>query len=298
MTCKKFYAKKDINGFPVPGTMMGYDKYQDCLCSLLEIPEETPSVLPGQTQSFHPGKVRFFIGLDCDGKIIPNSLISSKKHPGGNVIEFKKVTGTPFTTTTTTIAPTTTTTTAAPTTTTSTTTIAPALILTFTSEFPVVDANDVSLWNTKLGSTFTAVSISGFEARLTGGSPFNMLQSALVGSGLLSIDDQINSVQQLSTYSLAANSGLNTIKLPGLTSIINNYNFMGSSTDPGDVIIYIPLCESIGATVGDNSVFSSAFGGKNITLTVPVSRITCNAGNPDGDIQYLQSGNTVTIVTV
>ena len=173
----------------------------------------------------------------------------------------------------------------------------PALILRFASEFPVVDPNDVSLWNTKLGSTFTSVSISGFEARLTGGSPFNMLQSALVGSGLLSIDDQISSVQRIGTYSLAASPALNTIKLPGLTSTTGFYNFMGSATDPGDVIIYIPLCASIGATVGDDSVFNSAFGGKNITLTVPASRMTCNSGNPDGDIQFLQANNTVTIVT-
>ena len=174
----------------------------------------------------------------------------------------------------------------------------PALILTFESAFPVADPNSVSLWNTKLGSTFTSVSISGFEASLTGGSPFNMKQSALVGSGLLSIDDQISSVQQLNTYSLAASSNLHTIKLPGLTSIINNYTFMGSSTDPTNVIIYIPLCASIGATVGDDSVFNSAFGGKNITLTVPASRMTCNAGLPDGDIQFLQANNTVTVITV
>lgn len=173
-----------------------------------------------------------------------------------------------------------------------------ALILRFASEFPVVDPNDVSLWNTKLGSTFTSVSISGLEARLTGGSSFNMLQYALVSSGILSIDDQINSVQQLSTYSLAGNPGLNTIKLPALTSIINNYTFMSSGTDLGDVIIYIPLCASIGATVGDDGVFNSAFGGKNVTLTVPSSRMTCNGGNPDGDIQTLQATNTVTIITV
>jgi hypothetical protein len=26
--------------------------------------------------------------------------------------------------------------------------------------------------------------------------------------------------------------------------------------------------------------------------------MTCNIGNPDGDIQYLQANNTVTIITV
>ena len=125
MVCKKFYAQKDAHGFPVPGTMQGYEKLQDCNCNMVAIPEATPSVLPGQTQGFHPGKLRFFIRLDCNNQIIPNSLIASPKHPGGNVIEFKKVSGTPLTTTTTTVAPATTTTTTVAPTTTSTTTVAP-----------------------------------------------------------------------------------------------------------------------------------------------------------------------------
>jgi hypothetical protein len=183
------------------------------------------------------------------------------------------------------------------TTTTSTTTLAPALVLRFVSAFPVADPNDVSLWNTQLGSTFTSVSISGFEARLTGGAPFNMPDYALLSSGLLIVDDQINSVQRLGQYSLAASSALNTIKLPALTAIVGNYTFLGCATDPGDVIIYIPLCEAVGPSVLNNSLFDSNLIGKNITLTVPVSRMTCNAGLPDGDIQFLQANNTVTIIT-
>jgi hypothetical protein len=35
--------------------------------------------------------------------------------------------------------------------------------------------------------------------------------------------------------------------------------------------------------------------GETITLTVPSALMTCNSGNPDGDIQYLQANNTVTI---
>jgi hypothetical protein len=38
--------------------------------------------------------------------------------------------------------------------------------------------------------------------------------------------------------------------------------------------------------------------GNIITLTVPLALMTCNGGNPDGDIQYLQANNTVTIITV
>jgi len=38
--------------------------------------------------------------------------------------------------------------------------------------------------------------------------------------------------------------------------------------------------------------------GNTIDLTIPSSLMTCNGGNPDGDIQYLQTNNTVTITTV
>jgi len=175
-----------------------------------------------------------------------------------------------------------------------------ALILRFDSSFPggVADPNDVANWNTFFGSTFTSVTISGLEARLVGSAPFNMASSELVSTGLNYIDDQINCILSISIYTLAANPNLATVKLPALTSILNNYVFMGSCTDVDNITIYIPACTSIGATVGDDSVFSSAFGSKNITLTVPASRMTCNTGNPDGDIQYLQANNTVSVVTV
>jgi hypothetical protein len=54
---------------------------------------------------------------------------------------------------------------------------------------------------------------------------------------------------------------------------------------------------NMGETVGDNLVFDSV-SGQTITLTIPAALMTCNGGNPDGDIQYLQANNTVTIVTV
>jgi hypothetical protein len=176
----------------------------------------------------------------------------------------------------------------------------PALILVFDSAFPagVTDPNNVANWNTFFGSTFSSVEISGLEARLVGSSGFNMAASKLVSTGLNYIDDQISCILRIGTYTLAANPNLVTIKLPGLTSIVDGYSFMGSCTDVDNITIYIPSCASIGNTVLDNSVFSSAFGSKTITLTVPASRMTCNSGAPDGDIQYLQANNTVTIVTV
>ena len=61
--------------------------------------------------------------------------------------------------------------------------------------------------------------------------------------------------------------------------------------------INLPSCINLGKTVGYDNVFDSILG-NTITLTVPSALTTCNSGNPDGDIQYLQANNTVTIVTV
>ena len=61
--------------------------------------------------------------------------------------------------------------------------------------------------------------------------------------------------------------------------------------------ISIPACINLGPTVGVDNVFSGITG-NTITLTVPAALMTCNSGNPDGDIQYLQANNTVTVVTV
>jgi hypothetical protein len=59
----------------------------------------------------------------------------------------------------------------------------------------------------------------------------------------------------------------------------------------------LPSCTNLGGNVLDNGVFSGIIG-QTITLTVPSALMTCNAGSPDGDIQFLQTNNTVTIITV
>lgn len=84
-----------------------------------------------------------------------------------------------------------------------------------------------------------------------------------------------------------------SINAPQLTNIGTScFNYCYELT-----VLNFPLCTNLGPTVGDNSVFSSITG-NIITLTVPSALMTCNAGSPDGDIQYLQVNNTVTIVTV
>ena len=61
--------------------------------------------------------------------------------------------------------------------------------------------------------------------------------------------------------------------------------------------ISIPSCLNLGSSVLNNNVFFNIIGNV-ITLTVPAALLTCNSGNPDGDIQDLQANNTVTIISV
>ena len=59
----------------------------------------------------------------------------------------------------------------------------------------------------------------------------------------------------------------------------------------------LPVCTSLGSTTGMDIVFGLIIS-KTIILTIPSALMTCNGGSPDGDIQYLNSNNTLTIVEV
>jgi len=59
--------------------------------------------------------------------------------------------------------------------------------------------------------------------------------------------------------------------------------------------INLPSCTDLGGSVLDNSVFLNITG-RTMTLTVPLALMTNNSGSPDGDIQYLQANNTVTVI--
>jgi hypothetical protein len=69
-----------------------------------------------------------------------------------------------------------------------------------------------------------------------------------------------------------------------------------------NMTINIPSCTSLGSSVGDNTVFYyMQYTTVSVNLTIPAALMTCNGGNPDGDIQWIQdpgNGVTVTIVTV
>jgi hypothetical protein len=83
------------------------------------------------------------------------------------------------------------------------------------------------------------------------------------------------------------------INLPSLTDA-----GFGCFRETFNTSVYnLPSCTNLGGSVGDDYVFRNIIG-NTLTLTIPASRMTCDGGDPDGDIVYLQNNNTVTIITV
>lgn len=101
------------------------------------------------------------------------------------------------------------------------------------------------------------------------------------------------SLQAAGDYTFGNVYSLTQIILPSLV-YIGNLGMYGCTSL---TTISLPSCTNLGGSVGNNNVFQGITG-NIITLTVPAALMTCNAGQPDGDIQYLQANNTVTVITV
>ena len=100
-----------------------------------------------------------------------------------------------------------------------------------------------------------------------------------------------------------------------------NVGYKGFANSNNVIIFNLPLVTNIGSTVFsdcsdvqtfnlnsivwigeedcsvNNNVFSGITG-NTITLTVPANIMTCNGGDPEADVDVLQSNNTVTVITV
>jgi hypothetical protein len=186
--------------------------------------------------------------------------------------------------------------------TTTTTTLPPTqLRMLFTDINNVVlDPTQLNEWNSffglpTLGNPFTSLTLIGNEIFLFGGSNITLRGS------LFNNDNNILEIEDVTSNVIIATTGkdfsdatsLTTVILPAILTISGNcFQLCYSLTT-----FNISSCTNLGETVGNDDVF---YGINNniITLTVPLALMTCNAGNPDGDIQYLQANNTVTIITV
>ena len=94
--CKQYFAKVDEYGFPIPGTMMGYNGQPGSCsiavaCSMVQLPSTTYVLQPGDVRQFRPGGLRYFVVLDSNGMIRPNSLMARFTVPQGvRTAEFIK----------------------------------------------------------------------------------------------------------------------------------------------------------------------------------------------------------------
>lgn len=181
---------------------------------------------------------------------------------------------------------------------------------------PVPDASDVNDWNTFLTGNFTSVTISGNEVLLYGGSNIELSPSLFDSNEfLISIIDDAMCVIEIKNDVFTGTLILTTVKLNAVIDV-GDSTFLNSSslttvelkaaTQTSSTIfrdclnltsVDLRSCTDLGGTVLDNSVFLN-ISGNAFTLTIPSALMTCNSGNPDGDIDYLQTNNTVTIITV
>ena len=157
----------------------------------------------------------------------------------------------------------------------------------------ITDPESLSEWNTLLSSNYTSLNRAGYIIGLIGGSGVILPDALFLGneSILLAVDS--GSVIEAHQSSFENSINLQNLTLPECV-FIGAYA-LGSCT--AMATCYLPKCTNLGGTVGDDSVFN-AITGSTITLTIPTSLMTCNNGNSDGDIVYLDANNTVTIETL
>ena len=92
------------------------------------------------------------------------------------------------------------------------------------------------------------------------------------------------------TYVFAGSTSATTFNLPSATSVGSESFRLCTSA----ILFNLPLCTALGSSAGDDNVFFFITG-NTITINVPVSLQTNNAGNADGDLQTLAANNTATI---
>jgi hypothetical protein len=188
------------------------------------------------------------------------------------------------------------------------------------------------------GTPFTSVVVTGNDVELYDGSGINLKNSLfLSNTNLLFVDDTANCIitagiacfascasivsfnlpllQTAGSYCFYNCASVTSFNLPLLenaggdcfSNCISATSFDLPSLETADDYCFFnssavtsfdfPSCINLGSTTGNDGVFNGV-SSNTITLTVPSALMTCNGGNPDGDIQELQAYNTVTIITV
>lgn len=184
-----------------------------------------------------------------------------------------------------------------------------ALELTYNdiADVPVADASSVSDWNTFFalptnGTPFTSVVVDGNVVKLYGGGSITLRYGYFYDDRIGGPNRNIKFYDYAGCIIALDEGAFGHLNVAGcLISEVYLPNCLAvgfaAFAYARLTILNIPKCSSLGGSVLADEVFYDFTGG-TVTLTVPASLMTCNGGNPDGDIQYLQANNTVTIVEV
>jgi len=166
---------------------------------------------------------------------------------------------------------------------------------------PVADVSSVSDWNTFFdlptnGTEFTSVEVVGDMVRLIGGSGITLAEYLFFDNSNLIKWKDYGVITSIGSHCFDGASLVDEWYFAELTTIANGAFFFTFHTLDGG-IIYVPKLQNAGSTTGvDGGIFPCS--GKIIHLTISSEVMTCDLGDPDGDIALLIANNTVTIVTV
>ena len=181
---------------------------------------------------------------------------------------------------------------------------APQLVFEYTSAATIpVGGNTIEFWNTQLnlpvnGTAFTDVVVVDNLVNLIGGENIHLTSPEILDvhqtSGLVSIKDYANSITSIASYCLYFNSedytgfiNFRSIYAPMVAAVEDGAFWGLNGGSPATKMeFYFPNLSALGSTVGYNGVFAQ-IATNPIKLWVNNSLLTCNGGNPDGDISYL-----------
>jgi hypothetical protein len=147
----------------------------------------------------------------------------------------------------------------------------------------------------------------------TSGCVISIIENAMTGNlGIKNVS--LRNLTSILDFGLASCPSLTDVYFPEATTLglgcFQNSNALTNITSPKVYAtdqysfdgcnltnIYLPSCVHLGSSVGFDGVFDNITGHSIINLTIRKPLMTCNGGNPDGDIQYLIDNNTTVNIT-
>ena len=192
---------------------------------------------------------------------------------------------------------------------------------TYNIKLKTIDYSLLEHWNKFFdlptnGTPFTSVEVVGNTVKLYGGANITLKNNLFQNdTNLVNVEDKARCIvgagntcflgctsltspdfSSLTTAGYACFLGCTSLTSPDFSSLTTAGNNCFDGCTSLTTII-LPSCTALGTTVGSNNVFNAIAGHTKIILTVPSALMTCNSGNPDGDIQDLIANNTMVTIT-